>query len=286
MPSKTATKPKPKPKPKSATAGYTKTARKDAKGRVVWKSKSGEDRVRSKSTSGASAGKLTWRKPASAAAASKPKTKTKTKRGGGVMMQIDSDRIQEIQGSLRGLMASLTDLPTCDASSDNSDNSGVVPPQSPPERQTAVSFDIPTSQTVSEDRLPEWSDTIKLRGNVLVQKRHLDIIKKLLEVARDRLRFNAANSRLKPSFVPQSLPALDTGSNTIRVVFVKKVFEDNKSSGYIPTELLIRDIEKKPITDNANLYHRKLLERRHIDDNGEIELKKFYELVNDFGIIL
>ena len=75
MPSKTATN----PKAKSATAGYTKTARKDAKGRVVWKSKSGEDRVRSKSTSGASAGKLTWRKPASAAA-----SKPKTKRGGGL----------------------------------------------------------------------------------------------------------------------------------------------------------------------------------------------------------
>jgi hypothetical protein len=66
-------KPKRAAKPKSATkiaayakAGYTKTARKDAKGRVVYTSKSGEDKVRCKVTSGANAGKLTWRKAAAA----------------------------------------------------------------------------------------------------------------------------------------------------------------------------------------------------------------------------
>ena len=61
---KSASKPKPK-SAKSSIAGYTKTARKDAKGRVIYKDCKGEDKVRCKATSGANAGKLTWRKAAS-----------------------------------------------------------------------------------------------------------------------------------------------------------------------------------------------------------------------------
>ena len=78
----------PPAKPKSATDGYTKTPRKDAKGRVIWKSKAGADRVRCKSTSGPAAGKLVWRKPATqkpkpAAAAKRRGKTTATAKGGG-----------------------------------------------------------------------------------------------------------------------------------------------------------------------------------------------------------
>jgi hypothetical protein len=50
-----------KAKAKTATAGYTKTARKDVKGRVIYISKTGDDNVRRKS---ASTGKMTWHKVA------------------------------------------------------------------------------------------------------------------------------------------------------------------------------------------------------------------------------
>ena len=64
------------PKPRSATAGYTKTSRKDAKGRIIYKNdKTGEDKVRcktAKGANGANAGKMGWRK----VAPPKPKSKT------------------------------------------------------------------------------------------------------------------------------------------------------------------------------------------------------------------
>jgi hypothetical protein len=85
----TNTKAKSKPKPatkksaksaKSATTGYTKTARKDTKGRIIYKNGKGEDKVRCRSVSGANIGKLTWRKPSNKATA-KP-TKSKRQKGG------------------------------------------------------------------------------------------------------------------------------------------------------------------------------------------------------------
>ena len=59
---KSASKPKPK-SAKSSIAGYTKTARKDAKGRVIYKDGKGEDKVRCKTVSGVGVCKMTWRKP-------------------------------------------------------------------------------------------------------------------------------------------------------------------------------------------------------------------------------
>ena len=48
-----------KPRASSATAGYIKTGRKDGKGRVIYTSEKGEDKVRCKSKS---TGKIVWRK--------------------------------------------------------------------------------------------------------------------------------------------------------------------------------------------------------------------------------
>jgi hypothetical protein len=53
---------KPKSPKKIPNADHTKTDRKDANGHVIWMSKSGQDKVRRKATSGAHAGKMTWRK--------------------------------------------------------------------------------------------------------------------------------------------------------------------------------------------------------------------------------
>ena len=75
--------PPPKSKPRSATAGYTKTTRTDAKGRIIWKSKSGDDKVRCKSTSGANVGKMTWRKPVTKPAGAKGKAAPRKRKVGG-----------------------------------------------------------------------------------------------------------------------------------------------------------------------------------------------------------